>query len=203
MIPNPTDDQWLKKMGKKASWRITLMMEIFQNKLKDVIDVEGFESVKEVKAIVQHWERISHLSRPVGTKLSIYAREAVHDAIDDTTNYLLSLTQAEVLNVLVAHITKVVDVLADPNSSLNALILANKEESLLSSYFYRIRPAVIGRADVNGDDPSEEGMEKRNVIWISLIFRMLCWLLLHDFNKADVMIVPAVLKGSRMPVYVG
>jgi hypothetical protein len=135
--------------------------------------------------------------------LNIHAREAVHDALDKTTAYLLSLTQADVLGVLVAHITHVVHVLADPNSSLNTIVLANKEDALLRDYFYRIRPSVIGGLDTNGDPPSESEMEKRNIIWISLMFRMLCWLLLHDFNKADVMIVPADLKGSRMPVYIG
>lgn len=43
--------------------------------------------------------------------------------------------------------------------------------------------------------------EVRNTIWISLVFRMLCWLLLHDFDKADVKIVPSELKGSRMPIF--
>jgi hypothetical protein len=201
MVPNPTSDQWLKKIGSKASWRITRMMEIFQEKLKELIDLEGFESNKELMAITARWGRIRQLG--VSTVLNIHAREAVHDALDKTTAYLLSLTQADVLGVLVAHITHVVHVLADPNSSLNTIVLANKEDALLRDYFYRIRPSVIGGLDTNGDPPSESEMEKRNITWISLMFRMLCWLLLHDFNKADVMIVPADLKGSRMPVYIG
>jgi hypothetical protein len=185
---------------------MTRLMEVFQAKLKELIDEEGSEPDKQIKAIIGQWEKISHLGHPDGAKPNIFYREAVHDALDQTTAYLLSPTQVAVLSVLVAHISKVVEVLANPNSSLNAIDPANKEDALLSYYFADIRKAVIGKADSNWDDPSEEEkeqMKKRNVIWISLIFRMLCWLLLHDFNRADVKIVPADLKGSRMIVHIG
>lgn len=202
MIPNPTSDQWLKKIGQRASWKTRRLMEIFQDKLKEHI-CEGFESGEELKAIVAHWDRISLLGRPDSPILNIHAREAVHDALDQMTAYLLSLTQAEVLSVLVAHITHVVEVLADPNSLLNTIVLANKEDALISYYFNLIRPQVAGMVYSNGASQSKAEIAKRNVIWISLIFRMLCWLLLHDFNKEDVMIVPSDLKGSRMPVFIG
>jgi hypothetical protein len=200
MVPNPTGDQWVKKIGSKASWRITRLMEVFQEKLKELIGINEIPPGKEVNDILAHWERISHLSRPV---LSIHAREAVHDALDQTTEYLLSLIQADLLAVLVSHITHVVQVLADPNSPLNTIVLAHKEDALLRYYFYKIRPAVVGQRDANGDAPSDSELDRRNVIWVSLLFRMLCWFLLHDFDKADIMMVPPDLKGSRMPVYIG
>jgi hypothetical protein len=203
MIPNPTTDQWLKKIGEKASWRITRLMEVFQTKLKNLMDAGEFDTNQEIPAIIKHWEKISKLGCPDGAKLNIHSREVVHDALDERTNYLLTLTQAEVLSVLVGHITKVVEVLADPNSPLNTIVLANKEDTLLSYYFSKIRPAVIDNLDSNRNPLSGQEKEKRNTIWISLIFRMLCWLLLHDFNKADVNIVPTDLKKSRMPVYIG
>ena len=63
-----------------------------------------------------------------------------------------------------------------------------------------------------GEDPpplfqrQPTGMEERNTklltIWHSLIFRMLCWLLLHDFHKNDVQIPKSELLGSRLPVYI-
>jgi hypothetical protein len=40
-----------------------------------------------------------------------------------------------------------------------------------------------------------------NNIWCTLLFRMLCWLLLHDFHKKDVQISKSELLGSRLPVY--
>ncbi|KAK3303832.1 uncharacterized protein B0T15DRAFT_285649 [Chaetomium strumarium] len=39
-------------------------------------------------------------------------------------------------------------------------------------------------------------------IWCTLVLRMLCWLLLHDFNKKDVQIPKSELMGSRLPVYI-
>ena len=202
MIPNPTGDQWLKKIGPKASWRITRMMEIFHDKLTSLVFPNGLESSDEIQAIIQHWQTISRLGHPDGSIENIHAKEAVHDALDQTTDYLLSLTQAEVLSVLVAHISQVAKVLYNPNSPLNTIVLANKEESLLTYYFDKIRPLVVGD-DPNEPYMNEKASNKRNIIWVSLIFRMLCWLSLHDFNKSDVMIVPSDLKGSRMPVYIG
>ncbi|KAM0354409.1 hypothetical protein ACHAPU_001453 [Fusarium lateritium] len=38
--------------------------------------------------------------------------------------------------------------------------------------------------------------------WCTLIFRMICWLMLHDFNKLDVQLSKSELLGSRMPVYI-
>ncbi|KAJ1325471.1 hypothetical protein MN608_08664 [Microdochium nivale] len=44
--------------------------------------------------------------------------------------------------------------------------------------------------------------DQLNDIWCTLIFRMLCWLLLHDFHKEDVQIPKSELLGSRLPVYI-
>jgi hypothetical protein len=216
MLPNPTSDSWLKKIGAKASWKITKLMEIFQIKLQDMIEQEEINSLEKgnkILDIAMQCQRISDWNCTDEANLSIGARETIHDAIDDVTEYLLTLSQLEVLSVLVAHITKVVDVLYDPNSPLNTIVLANKEDALLSYYFNVIRRFVIGdrqglNAKVEILSASEKEQiwserEHRNIIWIALVFRMLCWLLLHDFDKSDVKIVPSDLKGSRMPVYIG
>jgi hypothetical protein len=42
-------------------------------------------------------------------------------------------------------------------------------------------------------------------IWCRLVLRMLCWLMLHDFNKRDVQLYDSPkseLLGSRLPVYI-
>jgi hypothetical protein len=43
---------------------------------------------------------------------------------------------------------------------------------------------------------------ERNYVWCALVFRMLCWLLLHDFDKKDVQRPKSELMGSRLPVYI-
>ncbi|XWW98371.1 hypothetical protein V2A60_006371 [Cordyceps javanica] len=39
-------------------------------------------------------------------------------------------------------------------------------------------------------------------IWCTLVLRMICWLMLHDFNKLDVQLPKSELLGSRVPVYI-
>ncbi|CCF33658.1 modin [Colletotrichum higginsianum] len=40
-------------------------------------------------------------------------------------------------------------------------------------------------------------------IWCTLVFRMICWLMLHDFHKKDVQVsTKSELLGSRLPVYI-
>lgn len=210
MLPNPTSDSWLKSIGSKASWKITKLMEIFQVKLEELIENEGIDQLEKgnkIAAIAMKWKRIGALNGDMNctdeANLSIEVREAIHDAIEEATADLLSISQLEVLSVLVAHITRVVEVLDDPVSPLNTIVLANKEDALISYYFYEVRPYVVGNLDTNKKPLSKQEKEQRNTIWITLIFRMLCWLLLHDFDKSDVKIVPSDLKGSRMPVYIG
>jgi hypothetical protein len=202
MIPNPTSDHWVRQTGERASWRVIRLMEVFQAKLEELVDVERLEYT-DVTAIRKNWDKISQLDYRRGEIFNIHCREAIHDALDQTTDYLINLPQAELLNILVAHISTVVELLANPNSPLNTMIFGKKEETLLHYYFYQIRPVVVRKADSRVERPSVEERGRRNTIWISLIFRMLCWFLLHEFDQADIKIVPADLKDSRMPVYIG
>ncbi|KAI1135513.1 hypothetical protein F5Y05DRAFT_173672 [Hypoxylon sp. FL0543] len=50
--------------------------------------------------------------------------------------------------------------------------------------------------------PWRSGARVRDVTWCLLVFRMLCWLHLHDFHRDDVMIPRSATYGSRMPVYI-
>ena len=36
MLPNPTSDPMVKQVGRKAAWKITRLMEVFQEKLKEL-----------------------------------------------------------------------------------------------------------------------------------------------------------------------
>lgn len=203
MLPNPTTDPWMKKTFQKASWKITRLMEVFQAKLTELIDSEGFPENHPICEIRYKWKEISDLGCKDDSTLGLEVCECIHDALDQRTEYLRNEKQRDVLSVIVAHLTKVMSVLEDQSSALNNIVLANKEDTLLSYYFYHVRPAVIGNLDSGGKPLSRDEKELRNTIWISLIFRMLCWLLLHDFDKSDVRVVPTDMKGSRMPIYIG
>lgn len=203
MVPNPTSDQWGKFIGNKPSWTVASLMKVFHAKVTELVDAEAFGSDHKIKHLLDHMEKISNLDCDDEAKLSVQCRETIHDSLDDVDKYLLSLKQALVLNVLVAHLTNVVDVLDDANSALNTIVLAEKEKSLIEYYFYHVRLTVMGNLDSDNKPLTKQKKDQRNTIWISLMFRMLCWFLLHDFDKADVKIVPSDLKGSRMPIFIG
>jgi len=205
MVPNPTHDHWRKNIGRKASWKITKLMGVFQAQLVKLINSDQLGPEHQTVVISKQWEKISKLDCTDEANLSTECRESIHDAIEEVTTYLLKLKQREVLSVLVSHISHVVDVLDDPNSPLNTIALTNvnKEKTLFTYYFDKIRPIVVKSSDNIFTSNSTIEEERRSTIWISLIFRMLCWLLIHDFDKVDVRVVPSDLKGSRMPVFIG
>ncbi|KUJ20253.1 uncharacterized protein LY89DRAFT_610179 [Mollisia scopiformis] len=207
MIPNPTSDQWSKKVGHKASWKVTRLMEVFQSKLLDIINDRKLPGTHRICIIHAQWLKITELDCTNEAELSLEVKEAIHDALDNTTEFLLDLRQLDILSVLVAHVTKVIEILVDPQSPLNTIVLANKENALLDYYFSKIRPEVIDYKEKKGTPvpvpTNAKEKEDREIIWISLIYRMLCWFLLHDFDKQDIKIVPSDLKGSRMPIYIG
>lgn len=71
-------------------------------------------------------------------------------------------------------------------------------------------PANGMTTDANDDDledspittPLADEHVSHDDIWCTLIFRMICWLMLHDFDKQDVQLSKSELLGSRMPVYI-
>ncbi|ESZ97021.1 hypothetical protein SBOR_2566 [Sclerotinia borealis F-4128] len=200
MIPNPTQDHWLKKTGTKPSWKIIKLMAVFQKKLLGLSEVEdyGNKSLEKhpISKIIEQWQEIEALGCIDEYNLSIDAREKIHDALDGMTGFLLETRQADVLKILVAHLDEVTKVLVVTDSPLNSIVSVHKEEPLLDYYFNTILPKVTGNS-------IGHEKEKRQIIWVSLMFRMLCWFLLHDWNKDDKCEVPPDLKGSRMPVFIG
>jgi len=66
-------------------------------------------------------------------------------------------------------------------------------------------------ADDEGPGSSRPGLAKRGTavderqatdVWCTLVLRMLCWLLLHDFHRKDVQKPKNEVLGSRLPVYI-
>lgn len=64
-------------------------------------------------------------------------------------------------------------------------------------------------SDAESDTGDKEDAKTRQTwqqeaaaIWCVFVFRMLCWLTLHDFDKNDVQVSKSELLGSRLPVYI-
>jgi hypothetical protein len=81
MLPKPTSDHWLKKTSRKAAWKITRLMQVFQEKLEELSNAEGFGPSHPVTAISSQWQTISALGCEDEAELSIETREAIHDAL--------------------------------------------------------------------------------------------------------------------------
>jgi len=74
-------------------------------------------------------------------------------------------------------------------------------ESVLRSVCGRVRRIEAEKPD---SEKSEEEELRRDIkdIWDTLVFRMLCWLLLHHFHEKDVQVSKSDVYESRLPVYI-
>ncbi|KAK5654574.1 hypothetical protein OQA88_7203 [Cercophora sp. LCS_1] len=79
-----------------------------------------------------------------------------------------------------------------------------KHAVLMEIYFGKcVRRRVIDRVLRRQGDTAKAGLDKSvNDIWCTLMFRMLCWLLLHHFHEKDVQVKKSDVYESRMPVYI-
>lgn len=63
-----------------------------------------------------------------------------------------------------------------------------------------VNSGKAGEAGVKPPEPMSE--DKVNEIWCTLVFRMLCWLQLHEFHKMDIQVSKSDAYASRIPVYI-
>jgi hypothetical protein len=78
-----------------------------------------------------------------------------------------------------------------------------KHESSQSVPMLHVHPPDrVSQQQYLGMDVTTSLESEATAIWCTLVLRMLCWLLLHDFNKKDVQIPKSELLGSRLPVYI-
>lgn len=90
-----------------------------------------------------------------------------------------------------------------------------RQDVFMDLYFYTVLSQVTGRAVIQyrrrqtthyvpgRDDLDVSSLElEASAIWCTLVLRMMCWLLLHDFHENDVQIPKSELLGSRLPVYI-
>lgn len=77
-----------------------------------------------------------------------------------------------------------------------ALHLENQREIAIT-----VRNAAESEDNLSGVSLADLDVTHDDV-WCTLVFRMVCWLMLHNFNKKDVQLPKSELLGSRMPVYI-
>lgn len=62
--------------------------------------------------------------------------------------------------------------------------------------------SIISRSETWRRSPPTQAEVRRHTIWCALMFRMICWLLLHDFDKKDKQLPKSELMGSRLSVFI-
>lgn len=197
-IPNPTTDHWIQSKFTK----IDLLSRFISNLS---LLAKKYESpLPRLSKIFEHWGSIEPVWCDSDDSIDIDLREALHDALDESNEYLLSHTASIVIGVVASHLNTVIEKLEDLESFVSG-ISKKKEDFLMNYYITTVLPTVCENMQKQDDTGAHMGELAVDVtsIWVTLVFRMLLWLLLHDFDKADVIIVPTDLKGSRMPVYFG
>lgn len=196
-IPNPTRDHYSTAFSK------VILLEEFQAKLRSLVITKSINPSPEIDSIFDHWSKIQTFWRDDEANFDIDVREALHDALDASTAFLTKYDSKVIIRVLSSHLNAVIQSLDELEPRLNDLD-AKQEEIFVEHYFDAIRPIVIkNRRRSEAPSVGKAVNDERNSVWITLVFRMLYWLLLHDFDKGDLKIVPLDLMGSRMPVYIG
>ncbi|KAI9742401.1 MAG: hypothetical protein M1818_003934 [Claussenomyces sp. TS43310] len=202
MLPNPTFDRWLEDSSLKISW-VTAMVH-YQTVLAELLQSMALSESGPhplIVSISEHWKRTTVWRDCADAEMDIDMKESVHVALDMTTSYLRDpkkVKDDDILSIVTSHLRQVLDVSDDLEAAMTALGVS-ATATLIHYYLNRIRHAVVDAYPLASADVKRD----REAIWLALIFRMICWFLLHDFDPADRNIIPSDLKGSRMPVFIG
>lgn len=216
-VPNPTKDSWPQEYLFPL-----VFLDSFVNNLDSVRSKYQLSDRSELQTISRECEKILQAANPSLMSIDIDVLEAVHDAIDEATELLSFWTDSAILFVVGEHVTHVVDALHDPFSELNSMRKPKKVVSpskvgkprrrMIKLYLETILPKIykmstssphkIKRAELDAGVricSESDGI----VLWCILLFRMICWLTLHDFDPEDIQMIPSSLRHSRVPVYIG
>ncbi|KAM0236761.1 hypothetical protein ACHAPO_004802 [Fusarium lateritium] len=160
------------------------------------------------------------LQREVPTNYSWQAQDALHSVLEELDETLIKSTQTPLVqDVIGSHFD---EVLSQMNGqTFPRLNSSDKEEILMATYFQQILPAVqiscsarffnLKTADsefnvVKGGHAQTAEYAAYLLackeLWCTLVLRMICWLMLHDFHGDDVQIPKGDLYGSNMRVYI-
>ncbi|KAM4067266.1 modin [Hirsutella rhossiliensis] len=136
----------------------------------------------------------------------------LHEALEDLDEILTAkATCTQARDVLCIHLQEVLRCMnesssndLDPIRSIDEprfedIYTASAEDkyaTFMSVYFKVVRRKVVAEAAARSQSLTYEE------IWCTLVFRMTCWLRLHDFDRHDIQICKSELMGRRLPVYI-
>jgi hypothetical protein len=194
MLPNPTDEKW---PGDSSLIDWSRGMSLFQTHITALeASTAGIHEL--ISAISDQWKKIEESWQDAS---NINRREVIHNGLEMSDNYFglknkITITNQEITNIVVSHLSSVIK----HSQEIQDAVVAQDDKStdeFMRIYFDDILPEVVSDVSLSAEDK-----KNREAIWVCLMFRMICWFLLHDFHKMDINIVPSELMGSRMPVFI-
>jgi hypothetical protein len=200
MLPNPTEDAWPGDTSIIEWWG---EMKEYPGCLEKYIRSVLAPETPRPPLVVLISEQVAKINKSWTKKEGdIDVREEIHDSldlIDEQFRDPKAFPQNEITSVLASHLQTILATTDDIQSAMQAYDADNVNGKLIQCYFDKILSTVKN----DGLNLTDDQKNKRGVIWLGLIFRMICWFSLHDFDKNDKNMMPAELKGSRMPVFIG
>ncbi|KAK3298390.1 uncharacterized protein B0H64DRAFT_317276 [Chaetomium fimeti] len=228
MLPNPTPYQWSTNSFELPQ----LVKEYWKNITASDLDLPRVPHVKKLgedtSLLLEALYRDAKSRTPA---YSIPLLNTVHDILDRCDNFLRGSDSDLVRIVVGEHFQAVLKMVneerrmsngdgrrggrrrAEHFSELTAASPELREEVFMDLYFYKVFGQVRERAvtwceqrrtapRAGSGSPREPPAASVSAIWCTLVLRMMCWLLLHDFHRKDVQIPKSELLGSRIPVYI-
>jgi hypothetical protein len=200
MLPNPTADRWPGNTSNIDWWD---EMKEFQDCLGNYITYTLAPETPRPTLIQLISEHVAKITKSWTKKEGdIDVREEIHDALDCINEQFQdpkAFPHRDITSVLASHLQTILATTDDIQHTINVYDAADIKGKLVRCYFDRVLSTVKN----DGLNLTDDQKSKRGVIWLGLIFHMICWFSLHNFDKNDVNMMPADMKGSRMPVFIG
>ena len=181
MLPNPTCYRWDNKY-----FSVGRLLCEFLDQVKRFFKVQS-ESIERAE------ELLSLIGNLNPRSFSLRTLDSLHEALDECDSILVR-RKREVIQIVRRHLQ---ETLRPRDGSphfrgVNAASPNDRERVFMESYI------CIGEKVCDGEGLKSDAQS----IWCTLVFRMLCWLLLHDFHEKDVQIPKSELFSNQLLVYI-
>lgn len=197
-IPNPTIYRWSKQ-----SFSFHSLLVGFCNELEELHDLSTSTDLRYIFKVAVGVKDAANTENFLGPR----HLDILHAAISRADDILYKEHDSKfvVLDVIRRHLKALA---SDHDKSfagvgdLPAVYMGPvelQETRFMRAYFSHILPQVQSIKD-SGRVDTDQG--RRSLIWCTLIFRMLCWLLLHDFAYEDVQVPKADVIACQLAVYI-
>ncbi|KAF5027488.1 hypothetical protein F66182_413 [Fusarium sp. NRRL 66182] len=218
-IPNPCCCVWSPRGFSLPKLLISYRSYFLESDIRNAQLLAHVDTLVSAKAGIQ-----THDGAP--QEYGWQAQNALHQAIDELDATLKADHSRSHLaqTILGCHFQETLLLMNDQSSTFphfNHLQASTREDRLIKAYFQQVLPAVlrsvssaffsIKTSDSEFHVVKDKGAQTVEYaeyllaakdIWCTLVLRMICWLMLHDFHRHDVQITKGELFGSDLPVYI-